>query len=83
MEIRTIDAQYDLLKFELTVIEGESANTTVLEMLLDYPLEDFDERFFNDKIFLLVVNNEFYTFKNFTVNEFYVEDEFLKVICVK
>lgn len=84
MLVKTIDAQYNLLKFGLTTIESEDARTTVLEMLLDFPLEDFDETLFNNKILFVVINDgECYTFMNFVVNEFYAENEFLRVICTK
>lgn len=82
MYLRVINTKYDLVEFNLFVTEVNGKTMNVLEMLIDYPLEEFDENML-DTPFSIVVDRSTYVFSGFTINEFYEEKELLKVVCVK
>lgn len=82
MYLRVINTKYDLVEFNLFVTEVDGKTMNVLEMLIDYPLEEFDENML-DTPFSIVVDRSTYIFSGFTINEFYEEKELLKVVCVK
>ena len=82
MYLRVINTKYDLVEFNLFVTEVNGKTMSVLEMLIDYPLEEFDENML-DTPFSIVVDRSTYIFSGFTINEFYEEKELLKVVCVK
>ena len=82
MYLRVINTRYDLVEFNLFVTEVDGKTMNVLEMLIDYPLEEFDENML-DTPFSIVVDRSTYVFSGFTINEFYEEKELLKVVCVK
>ena len=82
MYLRVINTKYDLVEFNLFVTEVDGKTMNVLEMLIDYPLEEFDENML-DTPFSIVVDRSTYVFSGFAINEFYEEKELLKVVCVK
>ena len=82
MYLRVINTKYDLVEFNLFVTEVDGKTMNVLEMLIDYPLEEFNENML-DTPFSIVVDRSTYVFSGFTINEFYEEKELLKVVCVK
>ena len=82
MYLRVINTKYDLVEFNLFVTEVNGKTMNVLEMFIDYPLEEFDENML-DTPFSIVVDRSTYIFSGFTINEFYEEKELLKVVCVK
>ena len=82
MYLRVINTKYDLVEFNLFVTEVDGKTMSVLEMLIDYPLEEFNENML-DTPFSIVVDRSTYVFSGFTINEFYEEKELLKVVCVK
>ena len=82
MYLRVINTKYDLVESNLFVTEVNGKTMNVLEMLIDYPLEEFDENML-DTPFSIVVDRSTYVFSGFTINEFYEEKELLKVVCVK
>lgn len=82
MYLRVINTKYDLVEFNLFVTEVNGKTMSVLEMFIDYPLEEFDENML-DTPFSIVVDRSTYVFSGFTINEFYEEKELLKVVCVK
>lgn len=82
MYLRIINTRYDLEEFDffVTTINGKPMN--VLEMFIDYPIEEFDENLLKNS-FSIVVDKMSYVFSNFTMVEFYEEQELIKVVCVK
>lgn len=82
MYLRIINTRYDLIEFDLFVTKVNGEDISVLEMLIDYPIEEFDENMLNET-FSITVDRSTYVFSDFKVNEFYEEKEFTKVICVK
>lgn len=82
MYLRVINTKYDLVEFDLFVTEVDGKTMNVLEMFIDYPLEEFNENML-DTPFSIVVDRSTYVFSGFTINEFYEEKELLKVVCVK
>lgn len=82
MYLRVINTKYDLVEFNLFVTEVNGKTMNVLEMFIDYPLEEFNENML-DTPFSIVVDRSTYVFSGFTINEFYEEKELLKVVCVK
>lgn len=82
MYLRVINTKYNLEEFDLFVTEVDGKTVSVLEMFIDYPLEEFDENVL-DVPFSIVVDRSTYVFSGFTISEFYEEKELLKIVCVK
>ena len=82
MYICNIHTQYNLVEFSYIVTENNGKEVSVLDMLVDLPLEEFDENIL-EEIFFIITSHTSYTFSNFEINEFYDEGDFIRIICVK
>lgn len=82
MYLRILNAQYSLAEFELFVTEVNGKYISIMEILIKCPIEEFEEDIFKGSFFI-DVGKSTYAFSNFGVNEFYKEDDFVKVVCVK
>ena len=82
MYINFLEAQYNLVEFDLFITQDEGECISVLELLIDYPIEEFEETML-EGTFLIETDKLTYVFSDFKINEFYDENGLTKVICVK
>ena len=83
MHLKTPNNQYDIVEFSLLVTPNGRECTSVLELLIDYPFEEFDDSEFEQKSFTFSSCHLSHIFSDFEVNEFYEEGDFIRVILVK
>lgn len=82
MYLKTADMQYNLVEFNLFSTTINEKIVSVLEMLIDHPIEDFRDKALVQNFFI-VSNETFYSFSDFAINEFYEDDDFIRVVCIK
>lgn len=82
MYLKVLNAQYNLAEFDLFVTEVNGKYISIVEMLIECPIEEFEEGVFKESFFINVGKST-YAFSNFGVNEFYEVDNFVKLVCVK
>ena len=81
MYIDSFKKRYDLVEFNFYgTYVGEKA-TYVLEMLINCSIDEFDKDEFNEIV--IVDKEQSYVFVDFEVNEYYEEDDCIKVVLVK
>ena len=81
MYIDSFKKRYDLVEFNFYgTYVGEKA-TYVLEMLINCSIDGFDKNEFNEIV--IVDEEQSYVFVGFEVNEYYEEDNCIKVVLVK
>ena len=83
MKVKTVSTQYDLMEFHHyidAIDDGEIIS--ILELLIKTDnLESIENNF--SGIFAIETDNQSYVFSNYTVSEYYIIDDCIKVICVK
>ena len=80
MYINSLDRRYNLVEFNFY---GAGTNTVhVLDLLLDCSIEEFEKNGL-DNVVIIEDGDQDHMFVDYEVNEYYEEDGYLKVICVK
>ena len=82
MKVISFNLHYNLIEFNYYVAQIENDIISIIELLIDCKIEDFNEEDF-DNIFIFETENLTYVFSNFKVSEFYEDGEYLHVTCVK
>lgn len=82
MYLKISDAQYDLMEFDLFVNGLDRKPISVIEMLVDCSIDEFEAKKL-EEVFSIGVDEDFYTFAEFEVNEIYEDGGFVRIICVK
>ena len=84
MFIKIFNAKYDLAEFNLFINQDDGKTVSVLELLIDCHIEVFEENELElEDIFLVETEELTYVFSNYEVNEFYLDGDFVRVICIK
>lgn len=82
MKVFSFNLHYNVVEFNyfITLINDSCIN--VLELLIDCDINNFNEEDFSG-VFIFETEKLTYIFSGFEVNEFYEENGFLHVVCVK
>lgn len=80
MYINSLDRRYNLVEFNFYGAVAQAVH--VLDLLLDCSVEEFEKNGL-DAVVVIEDGDQFYMFVDYEVNEYYEEDSYLKVICVK
>lgn len=83
MKVKTLLTQYDLMEFHHYIDEVENGEiVSILELLIKSDnLEPIETNF--SGVFAIETDSQSYVFSNYTVSEYYIIDDCVKVICVK
>ena len=82
MKAISFNLHYNIIEFNFLTTQINNKFISVLELLIDCEIDEFNENDFTG-IFIIETDNLTYVFDGFEVNEFYEENGFLKVVCVK
>lgn len=82
MLLKTYNTNYNLIEFDLFVNEIDGECVSVIEMLIDCSVEDFEKNGLGNDFFI-ETERLTYVFSGFEINEFYEEKGYVKVVCVK
>lgn len=82
MEVVSCNLHYNVEEFSFLVTQMEDECVSVLELLVDCKMEDFDEEDFNNTF---VINTEdlTYVFPDFKVHEYFEDKGCIRVVCVR
>lgn len=81
MYIDSFKKRYDLVEFNFYGIYVGEKITYVLEVLINCSIDEFDKKEFDEIV--IVDEEQSYVFVGFEVNEYYEEDDCIKVVLVK
>lgn len=81
MYLKNFITQYELVEFEVHSERLDEDIITVVDLLINCSLENFEENL--GKVFVVETNGVNCVFSNFEVNECYKDDGFTRVICVR
>lgn len=81
MYIKSFDKRYNLIEFNIYGTGAIDDGTYVLELLIDCSIDEFEENGLDEVIVLYA--DRTYMLIDYQVNEFYGEDGYVRVICVK
>ena len=82
MLLKNLNTNYNLSEFNLYIVENGDTCTSVIEMLVDCSIEEFEKNGLGETFFV-ETEKLTYVFSNFEINEAYKDGEFVKVVCVK
>lgn len=83
MEVKTFQSNYDLTEFHSYITQINDDCINVVELLLNTNELDFIEKDFANT-FVIETDKQTYVFSGYEVDEYYpIENELVKVVCVK
>lgn len=82
MKLKSFNAEYNVCEFHHYVNYVDGDTVSVVELLMDCPLEKFVEKDLTS-IFVIEDEKQTYVFSWYKVDEFYEVDELVKVVLVK
>lgn len=82
MYLKSFNSQCNVIEYHHYINHVDERNVNVVELLLDYPIEDFVEGDL-ESIFIIEEENKTHVFSWYKVDEYYEENGYLKVTLVK
>lgn len=83
MNVKTFEAQYELVEFNLYMDHSVEDAISVVDLVVESDDVDFIEKEFNNT-FVVDTDKLFYVFSGYELNECYkVGDNLVHIICVK
>ena len=82
MYLKILGTRYNLAEFDLFINEVNGSCISVIELLVDCSVDEFDKKGLEDT-FLVETDRLTYVFSDFVINEFYEENGSVKIICAK
>ena len=82
MQIKSFNSQYDVIEYHHYVNHANDKVVNLVELILDCPIDQFYEDDFTS-IFLIETDNQTHVFSWYSVDEYYEENGYLKVVLVK
>lgn len=82
MYIKSFNSEYELIEYHHFVNYVDDRVVNLVELVIDCPIEKFVEEDFTS-IFIIETDKQTHVFSWYTVDEYYEENGYLKVILVK
>ena len=82
MYIKSFNSQYELIEYHHYVNYVDDKVVNLVELIIDCPIEKFAEDDFTS-IFIIETDHQTHVFSWYTIDEYYAENGYLKVILVK
>ena len=82
MYIKSFNSQYELVEYHHYVNYADDKVVNLVELIINCPIEQFVEDDFTS-IFIIETDHQTHVFSWYTIDEYYEENGYLKVILVK
>lgn len=82
MYIKSFNSEYELIEYHHFVNYVDDRVVNLVELVINCPIEEFVEDDFTS-IFIIETDKQTHVFSWYTVDEYYEENGYLKVILVK
>ena len=82
MYIKSFNSEYKLIEYHHFVNYVDDRVVNLVELVINCPIEEFVEEDFTS-IFIIETDKQTHVFSWYTVDEYYEENGYLKVILVK
>lgn len=82
MYIKSFNSEYELIEYHHFVNYVDDRVVNLVELVINCPIEEFVEEDFTS-IFIIEMDKQTHVFSWYTVDEYYEENGYLKVILVK